>query len=109
MPSRNTRSTPRKAGAAPRKAAPKLVQTVNTWADAHEVLRQFLEAHPELGIRFSTAVAKHFCRIYGPQLREAGVMRKSFERSPWIADAATFDAPAFEALTNRRKALEAAA
>ena len=76
-----------------------LVVEVKNWTDGREVFRQFLEAHPELGLRYSENTYLNFTRIHGPSLVDLDVMRKPSLRSPYIADVTRFDAAAYERIS----------
>jgi hypothetical protein len=80
----------------------KLVRTVNNWHCARVVFAEFIEAHPELGLKYSPVTFRNFCCRHGRALMELGVMRKPAGlRSPAIFDAERFDAIAFELVTLR--------
>ena len=76
-----------------------LVVTVKNWIPAREGYRQFLAAHPELGLKFTEATFKAFSSRFGPALAEAGVLRKAGLRSPAIVDVTRFDEVAFDLMS----------
>jgi hypothetical protein len=84
------------------KASPKLVRTVNNWHCAREVFSEFIEVHPELGLKDSPVTFRNFCCRHGRALISLGVMRKPAGlRSPAIFDTERFDQVAFELVTLR--------
>lgn len=80
----------------------RLVITTTNWLPLREAFNQFIEAHPELGLKASTNTFRNFSRIHGPSLLEQDVMRKPLGlRSPAIVDGNRFDAAAFELISKR--------
>lgn len=75
--------------------------TETKWIPLREAFRQFLEGHPELGIKFSENVFRNFSRIYTPELMEVDAVRKPYKTSPAIAHIERFDKAAFEVMTKR--------
>ena len=83
-------------------ASHKLVRTVNNWHCAREVFSEFIQAHPELGLKNTPVTFRNFCYRHGCALMSLGVMRKPAGlRSPAIFDAERFDQVAFELVTLR--------
>ena len=75
---------------------PPLQVTVNHWVPARLVLRQFVEAHPELGLIFSENTYHNFTRRHARKLMSMGVMRRAYSRAPYTADTRKFDEAAYE-------------
>lgn len=80
----------------PEDEAPSLVVAPKNWAPLRLVFRQFIAAHPELGLRATQNTYNTFTRVHGPALVAMDVLRKAGLRSPYIADVNRFDAAAFE-------------
>ena len=76
-----------------------LTVEVRHWAPARLAYKEFVEAHPELGLRYTEAAYARFMRLRGPALVAAGVARKAGLRSPAIVDMRRFDAVAFDLLS----------
>lgn len=72
---------------------------VKNWQPARAVFKEFIEAHPELGLTFSETAWKVFSRVHGPKLKEQDVLRKPNLRAPSLANVETFDEAAFELLS----------
>lgn len=78
----------------------KLVITQVGWEPMRTLHREFVEAHPELGLQASEITYKNFCRLFAPRLVDMGVARRVLGvRSPLIADASRFDQAAFDLVT----------
>lgn len=78
----------------------KLVVTQTGWAPMRTLHREFIEAHPELGLRASDTTYKNFCRLFAQRLIDMGVARRTMGvRSPLIADSARFDQATFDLVT----------
>jgi len=75
---------------------PPLQVTVNHWVPARLVLRQFVDAHPELGLVFSENTYHNFTRRHARKLQAMGVMRRAYSRAPYTADTRKFDEAAYE-------------
>lgn len=76
-----------------------LTVQVKHWAPAREAYRQFVEAHPELGLKYTETAYARFMRMKGPALVAAGVCRKAGLRMPAIVDMRRFDEVAFDLLS----------
>ena len=84
-----------------------LVKTVNNWHCARAVFSEFIQAHPELGLKDTPVTFRNFCYRHGRDLLAMGVMRKPAGlRSPAIFDAERFDQIAFELVTLRSTEFE---
>lgn len=80
--------------------APKLIVKATNWSPLRTVFEQFIDAHPELGLKFSENTFRNFSRIHGPALLEEDVVRKpAGPRGPAIADITRFDAAAFDLIS----------
>lgn len=44
----------------------KLLKTVSNWHCARVVFSEFIESHPELGIKNTPITFRNFCSKYGP-------------------------------------------
>lgn len=86
----------------PQKTYEPLAITVTNWAPARIAYEQFIEAHPELGLKYTETAYARFMRLHGPALVAAGVCRKAGLRMPALADMRTFDSVAFELLSRNR-------
>ncbi len=86
-------------GSATAEADPALVVAPKHWKPLRAVFREFIEAHEELGLRFTENTYRNFSRIHGPALLKAGVLRKPGLRQPYIADVRNFDSPAFDLIS----------
>jgi hypothetical protein len=75
---------------------PPLQVTVNHWVPARIVLQQFVEAHPELGLRYSENTYYNFTRRHALELQAKGVFRRAYSRAPFTADVRRFDEAAYE-------------
>lgn len=79
-------------------ATPYKVEVTN-WRPARDVFKAFLDAHPELGLKYSEATFRNFSRIHAPKLIDLDIIRKAGLRQPAIADVERFDKPVFDLLS----------
>jgi hypothetical protein len=76
-----------------------LTVSVTHWAPARVAYKQFVQAHPELGLKYTETAYARFMRLRGPALVAAGVCRKAGLRSPAVVDMRQFDRVAFDLLS----------
>ena len=77
----------------------KLEITETTWMTLRAALREFYDAHPELGFRYSEDSYRYFARRFSTELVSRGIARRVHSKAPLLVDSFSFDRVGFELLT----------
>lgn len=73
----------------------------NQWIDGRTAYREFIEAHPELGLKYNEQ--NYYCAAarWFPTLAQDNITRKARtgKTAPWICDRTRFEPALFRAIT----------